>query len=286
MSFETKDAGSAVRKAKEGEEANYEVMVNPEFQGFQRIEVTKIDESKPWKPALEVKVTKADGSIVENLDASITYAIFRSKGGIEMSVTLEKAGHIDKLHIKGEDAGSHFNFSSFDELLKEIAKKMPETVATEKKLTALSIEMGVSMGKEGLATLEELESAGVVTEEQVAEAMKMKDEVGKLNKDGSADEKNAFIAKFLAENGDSPIQFQLVRGVVLVPIVKTEKHDTSSLFLVFGPGKDKKTMYTAAPGRFMPKMPVPGDHIEGGVLNEEAFKESADAWFRTAMLTG
>ena len=272
----------------ETEEQKYALDSNQAFLGFQKVEVTKVDDSKPWKPALEVKVTKADGSVSENLDANTPFFTFRDSLGNEMTVTAAAAGHIDQLHIKGEDAGSKFDYPSLEALFMDVAQKLPPEVASAPGVSDFALDMECHMGKEGIASMEELKAEGILADSDLSTAESVRAEVEELNKSGDEVAKNAFVEKFKLENPDCKVQFQLVRGTVLVPTVDTPKRDTTKLFMVFGPGADgKKTAYTMAPGRHMPRHPNPDQHKnQEGVLNEETFQESANAWFDTVMLTG
>jgi len=267
---------------------NFQIESNPEFLGFQKVEVTSTDESKPWKPAKEVRVTKKDGSIAENVDANMPFFTFQDKGGGEMTVSAAAAGHIDNLHIKGQEAGSKFDYDSLENLFKVVAEKLPEKVATEPGVSAFAVNMGKKMGKEGVATMEELVRDGVMEETDIETARAKKGDVVRLNLEGDAEEKQKFIDQFKAENPDCKVQFQLIRGEVLVPIVDAPKRETTELFQVWGPGADgRKTVYTMAPGRYMPRHPNPGQHKDkAGKLNEETFNESSEAWFNTVMLIG
>lgn len=272
----------------ESKKQKYALDSNQEFLGFENVEVTKTDETKPWKPALEVKVTKADGSVAENLDANTPFFTFRDSEGNEMTVTAAVAGHIDELHIKGEDAGSKFEYPSLEALFEDVAKKLPQEVASVPGVSDFAVDMERHMGKEGIASMEELKTEGILGDSDLSTAEYVRVEVEELNKSGDENAKKAFVEKFKADNPDCKVQFQLVRGTVLVPTVDSPKRDTSKLFMVFGPGADgKKTAYTMAPGRHMPRHPNPDQHKnQEGVLNEETFKESADAWFDTVMLNG
>ena len=270
------------------QQPSFTVQPNPEYLGFEKVEVTEVDDSKPWKPALKVRVTKEDGSVVEDLDASTPFFTFKDAEGDEMTVSAEAAGHIDSLHIRGEDPGSKFDYGSLDALFSDAAAKIPKEAAKEGGPYAFSVDMGKSMGKEGIASMKELLESGVIEQSDIDAARAEKDTVFDLNREGDATAKDAFIAKFRAEHPDSKVQFQLVRGTVLVPTVETPKRDTTELFMVFGPGADtRKTLYTAAPGRNMPRHPNPAQHTDAeGKLNEATFNESAEAWFNTVMLTG
>lgn len=286
MSIDKNDG--APEATREFQSPKYSLETNGEFINFQGVEVTKIDDTKPWKPAIEVAVTKADGTVAEELAANTPFFTFRDAGGKSLTVSAEAAGHIDKLHIKGEDEGSKFDEPSLEALFQDAAKKMRAGIAEEPGTSAFDIEMGKHMGKEGIADMQELVASKEISEADVAVVEACRGEVKQLNKDGTKEDKEAFINKFKDSNGDCKIQFKLVRGDVLVPIVDAAKRDTTKLFMVFGPGdKGDKTLYTVAPGRNMPRHPNPGQHKNTeGILNEQTFNESADAWFNTVMLTG
>ncbi len=275
--------------SKEFKAPAYQLEAKREYLNFQKVEVTKIDKTKPWKPTLEVRVTKEDGTVVEGLDANSPFFTFYDKEGNPLNVSAAASGHIDSLHIKGEDVGSKFDEASLEDLFRDAAAKMPEGIATQPGTSAFDVDMGKSMGKEGICSMQELLTSGTISQADIDTAQKLKEIVRELNKSGKKEEKDAFIADFKTKNSDCKIQFQLVRGDVLVPIVDAPKQDTTRLFMVFGPdasGK-QKTLYTAAPGRNMPRHPNPGQHTsKEGVLDEATFKESADAWFDTVMLTG
>jgi hypothetical protein len=261
----------------------YELVSTMEYLGFQSVEETEFDETKPWRPATKVKVIKERGEAVE-IPANTPFFIFRNKDGVELTVSASSAGHIDSLHIKGTDAGSVFDEPTLQALMEDAAKKIPENIATEPGVSAFDVEMEKSMGKEGIASLAELQKSGVLTEADVEQALSLKEEVARLNLSGTKAEKETFVA----EHSDGKVKFQLIRGDVLVPVVDTPKIPTTKLFMVFGPtdGDARKTMYTAAPGRNMPRHPNPNQHMKEGVVDEETFKESADAWFNTVMLVG
>lgn len=264
----------------------YTLKVNPEFLGFKKVEVTEIDNTKPWKPPKKVRVTKEDGSIVENLDAETPFFIFQDPEGNQIIVDAVAAGHINEVHIQGKDPGSKFEYKSLEELFKAIAEKLPSGIATESGTSAIEIEMGKKVGKEGIATLEELEKDGILTAKDLEAIEKVKSRVYELNKSGDESAKKAFIEEFKEKHPDCKVQFQLVRGGVIVPVVRAEKRETTKLFMVFGPGdKYNKILYTISPGRYMPPLPDPKRFTtEQGTLDEKSFRESADAWLNTAML--
>lgn len=266
----------------------YTLDVNQEFLGFSNSEVTEIDDSKPWKPAKTLKVTKVDGTVKENVPAKTSFFTFRDSSGQELIVTAAVAGHIDQLHIKGTDAGSKFDYDSLNDLFVDVAKKLPEGLATAPGVSDFAIEMGKNMGKEGVASLQELKEEGIVSDGDLSIVENFREKVKELNKDSDLESKRAFVQSFSAQYPDCKVQFQIVRDTVIVPIVKSPKRPTTKLFMVFGPGEDnKKIAYTMAPGRHMPRHPNPNQHKnKEGIIDEKTFDESSQAWFDTVMLVG
>lgn len=121
----------------------------------------------------------------------------------------------------------------------------------------------------------------------IDKANAVREEVFALNKGGDAVAKQALVDRFLAENAGCKIQFQVIRKGVIVPTVKSEKRPTEKLFMVFGYDAEQgcKTLWTAAPGRNMPRHPNPAEfRPEEGGIEGNTFKESSDQWFDTAML--
>lgn len=266
---------------------SYSLESDPKYLNFKKVEVTKRDETKPWKPPVEVKVTLANGN-EETIDAGSPFFTFLDKDLNKLTVGAADAGHIDELHIKGTDLGSKFSQATLEELMNDIAEKLPPTIAQQEGISAFALDMGKKMGKEGLSTLEELTKAGILNETDVQTAEAMRPDVYKLNKSGTAEEKDAFVKKFASDHPENKVQFKLIRGAVLVPVVKAEKQDTTKLYLCFGPKADKtKPMWTAAPGRYMPRHPNPVQFKpEEGGTEGDLYKESEKAWFDTAMLEG
>ena len=266
----------------EAEKSPYELVTSRKYLKFRKVEITERDESKLGKPATKVRVTKENGEAVE-IAAVTPFFVFKSRSGKELVVPALTAGHIDELHIKGTEDGSLFTEPSLEALMRDIAPRIPESIVEEPGISELSVDMGKGMGQEDIASMRELVSDGVLTEEDVTQATALKEEVMGLNKAGTKEAKEAFIAG----HADGKVRFQLIRGDVLVPVVDAPKRPTTKLFMVFGPveGDDRKMMYTAAPGRNMPRHPNPNQHKNAeGVLDEQTFKESADAWFNTVML--
>ncbi len=272
------------QQEREGDKG-YDLMRNSRLHEFSAMKITAT-ETKPWGAvaATKIEVAKPDGS-AEEVDANtLLYKFVRD--GKELTVTVGAAEHIDNLHIKGTEAGSRFDEPSLDALMVDMAKKIPSTVVSDPGVSAFSVDMGKHMGNEGIASLAELKAEGVLTDDDITTVGDVKEEVISLNRSGDAAAKTAFIERFKTEQPDCKIQFQIIRGSVLVPVVDTPKRPTQQLFMVFGPTDTGKTLWTAAPGRDMPKHPDPKQHQVGETFDEASFRRSAEAWFDTAMLTG
>jgi hypothetical protein len=291
MTNERPSSQSAVETAarpESMEKPKFTLDIDPAYEGFQSVEVTKIDDSKPWKPALEVKITKADGSVAEGVDANRAVYTFKDAKDNALTVSIATAGHIDDLHIHAKEPGSKFERASLTELMQDISKHLPDDVMERKGVSTFDMQMGKHVGMEGIASMDELLEEGNLTPQDIATARMEKDRVFELNKSGSMEDKKSYIDSFRAAHPESKIQFQLVRDTVVVPVVESSKRPTTKLFMMMGPGADgKPSMYTIAPGRDMPRHPNPGQHTDrDGKFDEATFKQSADAWFDTVMLTG
>lgn len=263
----------------------YALHVNPELQGFISIRIVSVDETSPYKPPKTVEVTSSSGKF--EIDANTVYAVFRDGNGGALNVSASAAGHIDRLHIKATEPGSQFDVDSIDELLGIVREHLPVDIAQVEGVSAFAVETGRAMGSEGVAGLDELLEKGLISTTDVDILAASKDIIIKLNLEGSLDDKASFVKQFNETHEDSMIKLQLVRGNVIVPSTDAPKQPTTKLFMVFGPGKNGKTMYTIAPGRYMPKMPNVSEHISSdGIINNSTFEESSKAWLNTVMLTG
>lgn len=268
-------------------QSNYTLDINSDYENFQSIVVSEIDETKPWKPATKVTITTKDGSVIEWVDANTPLYTFNDIDWNQVHVTAATAGHIYDLHIKWTDLGSKFNYDNLTDLFSDVVKKLPLDIAREKWVSAFSIDMWRGMWKEGIANIDELKAAWIIGNSDILAISFAKEDVFSLNKQWTKEEKQDFINRFSQENPHSKIQFQLVRDSVIVPIVYTRHIDTTKLFMVFGPWTNKdKIMYTAAPGRHMPRHPDVNQHKDSETweINDATFKESSDAWFTTVML--
>jgi len=270
----------------EGVPANYDGELNLEFVEFNRMKGTEVDESLPYKPPLKVSVAMEDGSTVET-DASTPYVVFEDYLGGRLDISLAVAGHIKDLHIDGNEAGSVFNVSSLRELMDVVGANLPTGVAGEAGVSAFSVETGRAMGEEGVGALSELLDKGLVAAEDIDSLSLSGAEIARLNLEGTPEDRATFVEAYNVQHPNSKIILQQIRGGIIIPAAKVPKQPTTELFMVFGPTGDKtKTMYTMAPGRVMPRMPNPSEHIQDGVVNAETFKESSDAWLNTVMLIG
>jgi hypothetical protein len=287
LSGERKQEGKEKKKKDTETSPVFSLETNGTFRNFRRVEITEFDETKPWKPPKTARVTLESGEVI-TVDASTPFFTIRGPNGRRLVVSAADAGHIHDLHIAGKEAGSRFDYPSVEAMLQDAMSRIPPDVFTSKGVSAFAVEMGKRMGQEGIATMGELMGDGVISFSDVNVAIKYKEQVIELNRSGSKEDKERFIQEYKEAHPDNKIQFQLVRGEVLIPVVVAPKRATTKLFMVFGPSDtvpDGKTMYTAAPGRNMPRHPNPKQfREEEGGANGTAFRESADAWFDTVML--
>lgn len=239
---------------REEENAMFDLEVDGSLEGFKTVEVTKIDESKPWKPALEVKVTQADGTVTEAVDANRPVYTFKDGKGRTLRVSIATAGHIDDMHIHAKEPGSKFEQNSLTELMRDVAAHLPDNVMDRQGIATFDMEMEKQMGLEGIASMDELLREGVIAESDVNTAKGEQARVFELNRAGSLEEKKEFIEEFKAAHPESKIQFQLVRDTVLVPVVASAKRPTTKLFMMMGPGRRRNTsgVYRCAGSRYAP----------------------------------
>lgn len=289
---------AASQEAEAGENRAYQLLMSKELHDYNGLKVTAEEEKPYGRVSSKIEVTKADGSTVE---VSAFDPMYKLKGetGLEVEVSVGTVQHIDSLHFKAEDAGSLLDFPSMDELMRDISRKLPADLADRPGFLTMDIEMGKHVGEEGIASLSELKSGGVLNEADLMTVEAVRAEVMALNKEGDPASKAAFTQKFKADHPECKVQFIVIRNErkddkevpntgVVVPAVVSPKRPTTKLFLMLGPtNKDKvKPLYTAASGRDMPLHPLPKQHLVDGKINEKTFKASSDAWFDTVQLVG
>ena len=249
---------------------NYSLEANEEYLGFQKVNPTEFDESKPWKPALKVEVTKADGSVVQGLDAKMPFFTLNDVEGRVISIPAETAGHIHDTHIIGDDVGSKFDQQDLQSLFQDVAAKLPEGLAKRQGIFTLDVEMDKSMGKEGIASMEELMASKALTQEDIDAAEAVKEQVQNLNRAADIPAMHSFAKQYNAEHPEAKIRFTVARETVppttavLLPTVDAPKQPTTKLFVMMGPDTDGKNveLYTVAPGRDMPRHPIPGQYTD------------------------
>lgn len=285
MADPTKEPSLVPAQEREMGEQAYKLMRSRELHDYQAMRVTATVEKPHGTVPSKIEVTKADGSSVE-VSADDPMYKFVTSDGTEIAVSVGTAQHIDELHFRAEDLGSVFEYPSMDALMQDVADKLPGDIASRPGVATVSVEMGKSMGTEGLASLTELVEGGILSDQDLTLAEAVRQQVYELNKSGDAAAKVSFVEQFRADHPESKVQFQTVRSGVIVPVVDTPNRPTTRLFMMFGPAGAGKAMWTAAPGRDMPRHPDPKQHQLGGSFDKKTFSESAKAWFDTAMLSG
>lgn len=258
---------------------------NERYLGFRKIVVVERDYAKSWKPAAIVSVTLADGA-EEEIPAATPFFTFVTNSG-ELTVSAATCGHIHDLHISGTDLGSRFSVVNLGHLFEIVKDKIPNCIAGMPGISSFALDTGRLIGHEGLAKSMELVEDNVIDMNDVAAVERHRPLVYLLNKAGHIEAKKEFISIFRQNNLGCRIQFEIIRGSVIVPVVIAPMRPTKEVFMVFGPteGQTGKALYTAAPGRWMPRHPNPSEFTEqeGGVDGKE-FRKSLNEWFTTVML--
>lgn len=270
------------------ETENLSLDTNTEYADFKEIVVTKVDETKPWKPALEVEVTKSDGS-KEVIPANTPVFKIKDKDGNEIIMNIESANHVTDRHIHKNDIGSKFYYPNVKDLMEDIYSNIPVEIASNSEKSEVSIDMGKIIGTETVSSKEELKEKGIITDEDINTVEAYRTEVADLNRGGenTRDAKELFVNVFNRDHPDCKIQFSVLNNGVLLPVVKSTPQETSEIFMVIGNNDEKgRSFRTLTPGRYMPKFPDPKSHYtnENNMFDEEGYKKSEEAWFDTVML--
>lgn len=259
-----------------------QLLSDPKFAGFQGVKILTRDLTKTWKPPLTVLVTLSDDTNVE-IAAKTPFFTFQTSGGIA-TVSAVAAGHIHEAHFSG-DEGSRSCYLDPASLFGALARYLPDDLGARNERAEFEFDTGEPTGVEGVACISELLEDNILLQSDMIPLLAVRDNVRRLNATGTLAEKKAFIADFDAAAPGCLIRFRLVRETVLVPVLMSGKRETTKLFVVFGPGDDCLTLYTAMPGRKMPRHPNPAQfRPEEGGVEGAAFREASDAWLNTVML--
>lgn len=253
------------------EHGNFYLWRRRQFTGFTDVEVVRNRITRHGLEPASVAVRFNGGHEDIHPAHSIAY-VLRPRESLDVPriiVNIYRAGHIWQLHAPGhDDSGSGFPAGkSLDDVLHDIGRALPPDAATrEETRWEVEVDMGGPYGHEGLASMDELEDLKAITASDRITLHKYAHRILELNlADGSeAYTKRANFAKFFNDRNDNCKLFLAVirDGAVIVPHVIGTARPTSKVYVSLAPTPDNKTvaMHTCAPGRSMPRHPIPKEH--------------------------
>jgi len=235
---------------------------------------------KKWM-ATHFKIDRPDGTS-EEVESTKTILKIKSKDGVEIEVPAFATHHIMSLHLKGEEAGSTMEGGSLETSFGVVAEHLPRELPFKGEAAAFEMDVEQNTGTEGVTSQAEMLEKGIATTEDLETLTTAKDEVFRLNIEGTDEEKKKFVDEFNAKvSGNVKLG---IRGGAVTPFFTAERQPTSKMFLVVGKEKDPDNsehnrVWTMTPGRYMDKLPSDGKFI--GRFASEGIPEGttvADLW--------
>lgn len=257
-----------------------------EYWGVETLEEVKdiapsqFHPDKKWM-ATHFKIERLDGTS-EEVESTKTILKIKNKDGVEIEVPAFATHHIMSLHLKGEEAGSTMEGGSLETSFGVVAKHLPRELPFKGEAAAFEMDVEQNTGTEGVSSQHEMLEKGIATKEDLETLASAKDEVFRLNVEGTDEEKKKFVDEFNAKvSGNVKLG---VRGGAVTPFFTAERQPTSKMFLVVGKEKDQdgsehNRVWTMTPGRYMEKLPSDGKFI--GRFASEGIPEGttvADLW--------
>jgi hypothetical protein len=247
------DGKTNPEQSAEKEDWSLEVLEN-----VKNIAPSQFHPEKKWL-ATHFKIDRPDGTSEEMESTKIILKI-KSKDGTEIEVPAFAVSHIMSLHFKGEEAGSTMETGNLEESFKLLAKHLPEKLPFGKESAAFEVDMKQNTGTEGVTSQKEMLEKGIVTSEDLEILAGAKEEVFKLNKGGSDEDKQKFVDEYNKKLEGKNVKLG-IRGGAIAPFFSAERQPTSKMFLVVGKEKYANRVWTMTPGRFMDKLPNDGKFI-------------------------
>lgn len=266
VSEDTEVGGNKVADAVEA------VIATPAISDIQSMELPEGEDERAPKNVIVNTST-------EQMQLSADQVIHRIGEGEEaIDINAGTAFHIYHLHISGEVAGSQFPGMTLADVmekiktqfnLEEVAKAQKEGVGPlrEHKYVG-AVDVGLDDATTGVATVEDMVKAGVITAEQAADYETYKDKVAAANREGDEDARNAVMKEF----NDKGYPIYLARrfpGSPVIPFFDTEAVKTSKMTAIVIGGKLITTM-TGDPREKLPFPPSQGtlDYAKGAFPDE------------------
>lgn len=222
------------------------------------------EKGKEWM-VTHFMIERPDGSFEEVESTKIILKI-KSKDGIDIEVPAFTVNHILDLHFKKKEAGSTFNTGSFEDVFKMIAESLPKQLPFKTSPTgdveaAFEVDQGKEIGNEGITQKgQEMMERGTVTAEDLEILSTAKEEVFRLNIEGTDEEKKKFVEEFNTKLVGRNVRLG-IRGTAITPFYTAEQPQTSLVFFAVRKeknpdGSERNIVSTTAVGRHMEKLPT------------------------------
>lgn len=243
--------GSPAVKIESGDNWSVEVLEN-----VQDIQPSQFHPERKWM-ATHFNISRPDGS-KEEVESTKNILKIKSKDGVEIEVPAFAVHHIMSLHLKGEEAGSTID-GSLESSFGVVAKHLPRELPFNGESAAFEVDVKQQTGTEGVTSQKEMMEKGIATKQDLETLATAKDEVFRLNIEGTDAEKAKFITEF-NEKVSGNVKLG-IRGGSITPFFSADRQSTSKMFMVVGKEKDPDNsehnrVWTMAPGRYMDKLPT------------------------------
>lgn len=243
------------------------------------IKPSQFHPEKKWM-ATHFMIEKPDGTTEEVESTKIILKV-KNKNGVDIEVPAFAVHHIMSLHLKGEEAGGVIE-GGLESSFGVVAEHLPSEIPFKGNSAAFEVDAKQNTGTEGVSSQREMMEKGIATKEDLDILATAKDEVFRLNIEGTDEEKKKFVDEFNVKvSGNVRLG---VRGGAVTPFFTAERQPTSKMFLVVGKEKDPDNsehnrVWTMTPGRYMDKLPTDGQFV--GRFASEGVPEGvtvADLW--------
>ena len=268
-----------------------QVIADPIFEGMVSARVTEIDKTKPFYFPVTVEVAFADGRTQSVPAATPVYTLTYAGVNTRLTISAASVAHILDTHFNPGKPASQFSYANIGELVADIAGRIDGARVNPTGRNEFRFSMGRNMGTDGVGSLNDLLASGAISTSDNEALGSYSDRLMAANLAGDAQALQALVASFKEEFSTSNIQLEYIaRANCVVPRINMPPQPTQELMVVFGRSEDAQvaTLYTASPGRSMPRFPSRQQHAIPGTsdINTTTFKESFDAWFRHSFLRG
>lgn len=247
------------------------VVGTPAISDIQSMELPEGEDSRAPKNVIVCTAT-------EKMSLPADHVIHRiGEGENTIDVTAGAAFHIYQMHISGKIAGSQFPGMNLADVMEKIETQfdLTEVARAQREGTGPLKEHkyvgAVDVGLEattGVATVEEMRNADVITAEQVADYDAVKNKVATANRSGDQTAQNAVMKEFNSKG--YPIYLaRRFPGSPVIPFFDTNAVKTSKMTAIVIGGKLITTM-TGEPREKLPFPPTQGslDYIKNSFPDE------------------